>query len=101
MFPQVRTSDTPPAEAQPVPVTAEALQTSLLHVIKALDQVLTGLGSQTRAVDEEGLRTATEELRAAKGMLNVSQTQAEMPAEARAAHAAQRADPSRSPHFGG
>ena len=97
-------------EARPTPccdpvteqaaATPEILHTTLLHVLKSLESALSAL-SNPGTSSEESLRVATEELRCAKGALKLPLTQGEMPAEARAAHAAQRADPSHSPHFGG
>lgn len=130
MFPQIRSGEraVPPesasrnpdrsvptapvslTEARPTPWGApvspesvagpEALHASVLHLLTSLEHALAALG-KADGPDEEELRVATEALRCAKGALKLPMTQAEMPAEARAAHAAQRADPSRSPHFGG
>jgi hypothetical protein len=82
-----------------VSTTPEGLVQAVEGLASCLEKVL-----EVLPVDEEKkaqIEVAADALRKAKAALGLAPTQGEMSKSGRDAHAAQRADPSHSPHFGG
>jgi hypothetical protein len=65
------------------------------------DAARDGIDWEMLRLSLRALRAATQALESALGECRGVRPQALMPEPARSAHAAQRADPSHSPHFGG
>jgi hypothetical protein len=90
-----RGADAPPTE---VTTTSAGLLQAIEGLTRCLERVLEAMAPGT---SQEALDAAADELRKAKVALGLSPTQGELSKKGRDAHAAQRADPSHSPHFGG
>lgn len=90
-----RTADAPPTV---VATTHEGLVQAIDSLARCLERVLEVLAAEPTKAKIEA---AAEDLRKAKTALGLASAQGELPKPARDAHAAQRADPAHSPHFGG
>jgi hypothetical protein len=95
-----RGADAPPTV---VATTSEGLVQAVEGLARCLERVIEVLSSdETRvAKQKEELEAAADDLRQAKSALGLAPAQGELSKTGRDAHAAQRADPARSPHFGG
>ena len=89
-----RGEDVPPAE---VTTTPEGIVQAVEGLARCLERVIEALSPES----ERALEAAADELRKAKIALGLTPSQGEMSKAGRDAHAAQRADPAHSPHFGG
>jgi hypothetical protein len=89
-----RSADAPPAEVTTTPAGIVQAVEGLARCLERVIEVLSPDG-------EKKLEEAADELRKAKIALGLAPMQGEMSKTGRDAHAAQRADPSHSPHFGG
>src|SRR5688500_14393627 len=97
----IRTTVPAPAADAPlaaVSTTPEGLVHAVEGLARCLEKVLEVLPADPTKTQ---LEAAAEELRKAKAALGLPPTQGELSQTGRNAHAAQRADPSHSPHFGG
>lgn len=94
---------TAPSEGTDAPLavvstTPEGLVHAVEGLARCLEKVLEVLPADTA---KEQIEAAAEELRKAKIALGLAPAQGELSKTGRDAHAAQRADPSHSAHFGG